>query len=242
MNESDDNELVVQMASGSEDAFAELYNRYGVQLLRFLQTKFPSRLVDAEDIANEVWMRLFKGIREGRYEPKGNFRTFLFTIARNMALDHYRRLAARNLSTADVAEAFVRAEQIPQIESDELQEKLQALIENLPHVQRDIVRLRLAGVSYEEISDQLAMTKAAVHAHWTRTIRKLRQQFDLNESSPISSNNARRIEVFVDPGDAPASLVAELYGALDALYRACKGSGLKISKDERRMFVGEVVQ
>ncbi len=50
-----------------------------------------------------------------------------------------------------------------------------------------------------------------------------------------------QMTVLIDPGDAPEELITQLYVALSSLYRAYGGSGLKIAKDERRSFAGEVV-
>jgi hypothetical protein len=50
-----------------------------------------------------------------------------------------------------------------------------------------------------------------------------------------------RFNVYVDPGDAPAELITELYLALSALHKACGGEGLSIVNEERRSLVGEVL-
>lgn len=49
------------------------------------------------------------------------------------------------------------------------------------------------------------------------------------------------LSVYIDPGDAPAELITDLYIALDALYRAHGGSGLEIIKEERRSLAGELI-
>jgi RNA polymerase sigma-70 factor (ECF subfamily) len=243
MNETDDDQLLAEMAAGSNDAFSALYERYQTQLVVDIQRRFGASMrIDAEDIALETWMRILEGYRKGRFEPsKWNFRSYLFRVAKNLTVDRYRREAARRASNSDVAEAYARSEAESPLELEELQAKLESIIENLPSRQRDLVRLRLSGVSYEEISEQLNIPRNVAQGLWSKITRTLREKLELKERPPTPPIDTRRIEVFVDPGDAPATLVAELYSALDALYQACKGSGLKIAKDERRVFAGEVV-
>lgn len=61
------------------------------------------------------------------------------------------------------------------------------------------------------------------------------------EKYELRTHQRPALSVFVEPGDAPAELIAELYTSIDALYRSCGGSGLKVSKDERRTFIGELL-
>lgn len=60
-------------------------------------------------------------------------------------------------------------------------------------------------------------------------------------SSEILAVEDRSVSVFIDPGDASAELLTELYVSLAAYYRSLGGSGLVIKKDERRSIIGEVV-
>ena len=67
------------------------------------------------------------------------------------------------------------------------------------------------------------------------------QRADDRQSSFANATNDREISVFVDPGDAPSELIAQLYASLDALYRSCDGSGLRVASEERRTFIGEAL-
>ena len=88
MSALSEKELVVRAQQGCEPSFAELVARFQVPILRYLQRRTSSP-EDAEDIAQEVFVRAYQKL--GRYNRNFPFRSWLFTIAHRLSINHYRR-------------------------------------------------------------------------------------------------------------------------------------------------------
>ena len=82
-----DEQLMLAYAGGDAAAFETLYSRHKGPLYRFVlrSVKAPA---EAEEIFQDVWMRAIEA--RARYEPKAKFTTWLYTIAHNRMVDHWR--------------------------------------------------------------------------------------------------------------------------------------------------------
>lgn len=84
----DDVDLVKNAQSGKADAFGEIYERYAQAVFRFFSSRLDNTL-DAEDLTEEVFLRVWRSLP--KYNEKGiPFTAFLFRIANNALIDHYR--------------------------------------------------------------------------------------------------------------------------------------------------------
>jgi len=81
-------ELARRSQQGCRESFAELVERYGISLLKFLRYK-TNNLQDAEDLVQEAFVRAYENIH--RYKDSCKFSTWLFTIAARLAYSHFRR-------------------------------------------------------------------------------------------------------------------------------------------------------
>jgi len=170
MDENDD-VLVNQCKSGNEDAFRVLYERYFTPVYYYC-LKFVKSKNEAEDIAQEVFIKVFTSIN--MYHG-GNFRGWVFRIARNYIIDDYRkRSKVKNVSFDDVME--------PE-EKHSLEEKLELKmdidgliesIEGLPEECKEVMYLRFfQGLKYEEIAVALDIPVGSVKTHIHRGREKL---------------------------------------------------------------------
>ena len=87
--EVDDIQLIQMAKGGDAEAFGVLYERHSQRVFRFLYAHVDNRQ-DAEDLMEEVFMRVWNTI-SGYHEKGVPFLAFLFRIARNGLIDHYRR-------------------------------------------------------------------------------------------------------------------------------------------------------
>ena len=82
-----DVQRMLEVKRGSKVAFEALMRQYYPRILNFIY-RFVGHKSTAEDLAQEVFMRVYKNA--GKYKPKSKFQTWIYTIARNVALNELR--------------------------------------------------------------------------------------------------------------------------------------------------------
>jgi RNA polymerase sigma factor (sigma-70 family) len=93
-----DEELMLAYRAGEASAFDALYARHRGGVFRYLRRQAGSAAV-AEELFQDVWLRLIDA--RGSYEPRAKFTTWLFTIAHNRLMDHFRARARAALVSYD---------------------------------------------------------------------------------------------------------------------------------------------
>ena len=83
-----DEQLMLAYRGGDAGAFDELYRRHKGGLFRFVLRSVRERAL-AEELYQEIWMRAIEA--RGRYESQAKFSTWLYTIAHNRLVDHWRK-------------------------------------------------------------------------------------------------------------------------------------------------------
>ena len=179
-----DVELMAEVARGETSAFKEIVERYQNQVMSTVY-RFTGDYYQAEDLTQEVFIRVFKSAK--RYRPKAKFRTWLFKIVVNLCLN-YKRDKSRNwtqsldapLITNDgelMREVSTPPGDIPDIalEEREMRRKVRDAVDSLPPNQRLAVILqRFEEMSYKEISESLGISVSAVESLLFRARRNLK--------------------------------------------------------------------
>src|SRR5437868_1738070 len=86
--EAPDEELMLAYRDGNVGAFEALYARHRARLYRFVLRSVKSRAI-GEELFQEIWLRVIEA--RGRYTPQARFTTWLYTIAHNHLVDHWRK-------------------------------------------------------------------------------------------------------------------------------------------------------
>ncbi|MBI3002354.1 MAG: RNA polymerase sigma factor [candidate division NC10 bacterium] len=170
---------------GDEAAFRLLYRRYERRLLGFLIPYLGDPAL-AEDLLQETFLRVYR--RRAAYEPRGAFRTWLFAIARNLALDQIRRRRGSPEATPLPQEEGVAGTD-PGLVPDPTPDPLGVLVErrtaaalraallDLPEADRAVILLsRLEGLRYHEIAEVLGSSEGAVKVRAHRALLALRKR------------------------------------------------------------------
>lgn len=92
-----DERLMMAYRDGDADAFTALYGRYRGSLHRYLVHQCGNPAV-AEDLYQDVWIKVVNARAD--YEPLARFSTWIFRIARNRLIDHYRRQSSQPAASA----------------------------------------------------------------------------------------------------------------------------------------------
>lgn len=153
-----DQQLIASYLEGNERAFEELLNRHEQKIYTSIYL-FVKEQSLAEDIFQEVFIKIIDTLRKGKYNHEGKFLQWAMRIAYNMCVDHFRRNKRRpQLSPTETFDIFdvlksgdLNAEQ--HIIRSQTHEKIRQLVDLLPPEQREVVILRhYADMSFKEIS------------------------------------------------------------------------------------------
>ncbi|MCK5344806.1 MAG: sigma-70 family RNA polymerase sigma factor, partial [Candidatus Heimdallarchaeota archaeon] len=143
-----DVELMLEIKAGSKSAFNKLVKRHQRAIINF----FYKNLWDkshAEDLAQELFLRLFKSAKN--YEPQAKFTTFMYRVAKNLLIDFYRTTknkpsmvslqggsGTQNDDDLQIIDTISSGENMPghQSESAEIGDAIQEAISRLPEDQR----------------------------------------------------------------------------------------------------------
>lgn len=167
--------LLHEMAAGSETAFCELFDRYWnrVYASALVITKSPQL---AQDISQEVFLQLWQ-YREKAKDIK-SLDGFLFISARNLVFKKMSRMKLEDAYQHYLSSRLVTAANDAEIPAElkELQSVVEAGIRKLPPQQQKAFRLsREKGLTHEEISRQMGVSRAAVKDYIVRSIAFLRK-------------------------------------------------------------------
>uniref|UniRef100_S0DGJ4 Putative RNA polymerase sigma factor n=2 Tax=termite gut metagenome TaxID=433724 RepID=S0DGJ4_9ZZZZ len=177
-----DTSLLERVREGDQRAFEQIYYRWHKPVYGFM-LKTTRSTEDAEDIAQEVFIRLWK-MRE-KIEPGGNIQALIFVIARRVAVDLYRRAGRMNAvfateeQTADLSSA---ADLSPEelLEAHETKLLLQIAIESMPAKQREVFSLHYyENLSPAEIASRLGLSYENVRKQIWNGKRQLREVISL---------------------------------------------------------------
>ena len=178
-----DEVLMLAYRDGDARAFDTLYTRYKGPLYRYLLRQCSGAAV-AEELFQDIWFNLIRA-RE-RYEPRAKFATFLFSMAHNRLIDHYRKNSRSVLiSYDDDPDDAPLVERVSgghrddpawQAEIGEQSRQLQALIQELPEAQREAFLLREeADLSLDEIAAATGVNAETAKSRLRYAVNKLKQ-------------------------------------------------------------------
>lgn len=172
--------------------FAEHVQSHEPALRAYLSRRFAS-LPDHDDLIQETYSRAMRAWKAGRIT---HARGFLFTAARNIAIDLIRRHQRRDVAPEDTMLALEDERPAVQEQLDQ-SERLDALVEavdTLPPRCREVMILRyVEGLSYREIADRLSLSPETVKVHLVKGVRDCIRRFhqrgilDAEKVMPITS-------------------------------------------------------
>lgn len=167
--------LIEQAKKGEVEPFGKLYDHYIAQIYRFVLVKVNNR-AEAEDLTHDVFLSAWQNIKG--YKHKGfPFSSWLYQIARNKVIDHYRTKKA-NTSFENLDENLLkvvgvvenRLEKVLQIEH------VKGAISQLSPEQQDVVIMKFVeDLSNDEIAKALSKTEGAVRLLQHRAVNNLKE-------------------------------------------------------------------
>lgn len=172
-----DEAALVSAAQRDPAEFTALYDRYFRPIYRYLYSRVGS-VPDAEDLTAQTFLAALEALPN--YHQRGCFSAWLFTIARNKTMDHYRHRPAEPLdeSHPDKAEDPL----VLVIRSDQF-EQLSHLVSRLDEDEQELIRLRcVAELSFAEIGACLGRKEDTVKKAFYRLAARLQRQLEVSHA------------------------------------------------------------
>jgi RNA polymerase sigma-70 factor (ECF subfamily) len=176
-----DEDLAAQVARGESAALEALYDRYAATVLGIALKVIGDQAL-AEDVLQETFWRVWKGAATFQRE-RGAFTSWLFRIARNLAIDGYRRQSVRPqvLYSAQDVESVLETAPDPDMDVAEQAQSLlkhrqiQKALAALPGVQRQVIEMAyFLGMTRQEIAEVTGEALGTIHTRARLALQKLR--------------------------------------------------------------------
>jgi RNA polymerase sigma-70 factor (ECF subfamily) len=167
---------IMRAQRGDASVISELYERNRQSIFRYLYYRVGD-LQTAEDLTADVFVRMLHALNG--YQPRNvSFEAWLFQIARNLAIDHHRKMSLRKHVSLEDAQGQAG----PALQAHDLpfdSQSLQHALEQLNETQRDVIILRFINqVPLAQVAGALHKSEDAIKALQRRGLAALRQILD----------------------------------------------------------------
>jgi len=167
-----DEELMLQVRDGAGEMLGVLFDRYQTPLFNFYAKLTGDRAL-SEDLVQEVFLRILRYRKS--YRPGTPFRAWVYQIARNARIDHFRKFPPQTTLEPEMLPAVVPADSAQEQQEVAL---LQRALQQLSEEKREILLLcRFQELKYEEIARLLGCELNTVRTRIHRALQELRKAF-----------------------------------------------------------------
>ena len=187
--EKTDTQLIEDYLNGDKNVFDEIVNRYLKTVYNFVY-RLVGNTKEAEDITQEVFLKVWKNLK--KFDREKSFKTWIFSIAKNTAIDFLRKRKDIPISffDNDDEENFLENTLIDEepladkvIELEYNKKEIEKVMLDLTVVQREVIILKyLNEMSLSEVSEIMNIPKETVKSHHRRALIKMKKK--LESSAP----------------------------------------------------------
>lgn len=160
----DDAELIKLYINGDEKALSTLINKHEQRIFSYILSKIQNRDL-ANDVFQDVFVKIIKVFRSGRYNEEGKFLNWALRISHNLVIDHFRKQKRiPTISNKDDFDIFdIVKDSTEDVETgmirEQIEKDLHRLILQLPPEQLEVLKLRhFSGLSFKDIADQTGVS------------------------------------------------------------------------------------
>lgn len=174
---------------GDFQAFEALFRRHKDGLVHFISQLSGSRVI-AEDVSQQIWVKIIEVAKRGAYRATAGFRTYLYTLGRNKYFDEYHRKHAQTRTSSledgeTVADDSEAGEVQETIRRQQLSGALDKAIRELPSEQREVIGLWSLGFELQVVADIAGVPRNTVISRKKYAMKKLKsalQEMGISES------------------------------------------------------------
>ena len=172
---NDEHKLIKKLIKGDAFSFDEIFERFNEKVYAFSIINLKNKQ-DAEEVVQEVFLNLWKD--RAKLKELKSLDAWIFTISFNIIRKHFRKIARERKFLENFSETTLSNDNstVIEVEYNDLLEKAERIIEDLPARQKTIYLLsKKEGLSNTEISKQLNIKNKTVENHLTRAKTFLRR-------------------------------------------------------------------
>lgn len=171
-------------------ALTEIYDAYYDRIFSYVYRRIGQPGL-CEDLAGEVFVRLLEAIKAGR-GPSTNLLAWLYRVAHNLVVDHYRRKAKVTTQTLEDWVVSVPNNPMQRVELESLQQQLREALARLTADQQQVIILKFVeDLSNAQVGTILGKPEGAIKSLQHRALAALRRQIERGELS-LSPLDIRR--------------------------------------------------
>ena len=170
--------VILRLQKGDSDAFRELYNQYHQPLYHYV-LRFVKSPALAEDVLQDVFLKIWE-IRS-RIDPELSFKAYLYRISRNSVFKLLKKIAVDENLRTQVLRQFSQsvADADLKVLWQQYEALLQAAINRLPPQRQKVFKLcREEGKSYEQVAEELGISRNTVKEHMVLAMKLIREHID----------------------------------------------------------------
>lgn len=173
--------IIKQAQSGNSEYFGLLYDHYLAAIYRFVFLKTGQK-ADTQDLVHEIFLNAWKNIED--YDHQGHpFSSWLYQIARNKVIDHYRT-KKMNLDIDQVDEDAFKTVMVIEknLDREKNMELVQKALKRLGEEQQTVLIMRFVeDLSYKETANVLDKSEGAIRLIQHRAIQNLKKIINSDE-------------------------------------------------------------
>ena len=176
LHEKEDGKYLRRLSESDREAFAHLFTKYHQKVNAFAFRLTHSEAM-AEEIVQDVFMKIW--LNRESLASVDHFQSYLYTIARNHTFNILKRLALEENAKAAFGRELPRHQETDETSMyEERQQMLNQAIDRLPPQQRLVYSLcHQDGLKYEEVAQQLNISRLTVKTHMQQALRSIRSHF-----------------------------------------------------------------
>ncbi|MEN0055651.1 MAG: RNA polymerase sigma-70 factor [Mucilaginibacter sp.] len=182
-----DEDLLSELMADRAEAFSVLYERYNKNIYQFIY-KYVHSAALADDLTQEVFIKLWNG--RNKLSHIQSFKGYLFISARNYTLDNLKAALRSEKTMGEIVKNFV-VQHKPTDErlmNADYAAFLQKQLSTLPERSREVFRLcRQEGRTYEEVAQELGISKSAVKNHMVSSMKVLKTSVEKELGIPLAT-------------------------------------------------------
>jgi RNA polymerase sigma-70 factor (ECF subfamily) len=186
MSQLEEKKLLYKIrAKKDSEAFGKLYDHYIDDIYRFIYYKVGNEQ-DAQDLANEIFLKTWKYITDSSNKKVNNFRALIYKTARNKVIDFYRSSIEKEQYPVEDILEFESSEEDVEAETQEQLSREQVLqaLKKLKNNYQEVIILRyLQELSTKETAKVMDKSRSSVRVTLHRAVKKLREIFEKKQET-----------------------------------------------------------